>query len=90
VPVAKPQLKVKASVSASAVAKQLKIAVPAKAKVTLTVSGASKKICKIASGKLVTLKRGKCSVSVTVQLAKPKGAKKNPKAIKTSRVITIK
>jgi hypothetical protein len=85
-----PQLGLKAKVSAGAVAAQLGIAVPAKAKVTLKVAGSSKAICKVSGGKLVTLKPGNCSVSVTVQPAKLKGMKKKPAPIKTAKVITIK
>jgi hypothetical protein len=85
-----PQLGLKARVSAGAVAAQLGIAVPAKAKVTLKVSGASKKICRVSGGRLQTLKPGNCVVSVTVQPAKIKGVKKKPAAIKVTRAITIK
>ena len=87
---AAPQLGLKARVSAGAVAAQLGIAVPPKAKVTLKVSGASKKVCRVSGGRLVTLKPGNCSVSVTVQPAKQKGMKKKPAPIRASRVITIK
>jgi hypothetical protein len=85
-----PQLGLKARVSAGAVAAQLGIAVPPKAKVTLKVSGASKKVCRVSGGRLVTLKPGNCSVSVTVQPAKQKGMKKKPAPIRASKVITIK
>jgi hypothetical protein len=89
-PAAAPQLGLKKKVSAGAVAAQLGIAVPAKAKVTLKVSGASKKICRVSGGRLQTLKPGKCVVSVTVQPVKLKGMKKKPAAIKATRAITIK
>ena len=89
-PAAAPQLGLKAKVSAGAVAAQLGIAVPPKAKVTLKVSGSSKKFCKVSGGKLVTLKPGNCVVSVTVQPAKQKGMKKKPAAIKVTRAIPIK
>ena len=79
---------VKAKASSSAVAASLGATIPAKAKVTLTVSKASKKICKVSGGKLVALKPGNCAVTVSVQAPKPKKGKK-PKAVKTSGIVTI-
>jgi hypothetical protein len=85
-----PQLKLGASVSAYTLANQSKIVVPARATVSLLVSNSSNKNCKILGGKLVALKRGDCSVSITVQPATPRGAKIKPKALKYSKIIIIK
>jgi alpha-tubulin suppressor-like RCC1 family protein len=82
------QIAPKAKVTSGAVAASLGAVIPAKSKVTLTVSKASKKICKVSGGKLVALKPGNCSVSVTVQPPKPKKGKK-PKAVKTSGIVKI-
>ncbi|MCX6417266.1 MAG: hypothetical protein NT097_05710 [Actinobacteria bacterium] len=90
-PVAPPlpmQVAVKAKTSSAAVAASLGAAIPAKAKVTLTVAKTSKNICKVSGGKLVALKPGNCAVTVSVQAPKPKGSKK-PKAVKTSGIVAI-
>ena len=90
IPAAPVQLQIapKAKVSSGAVAASLGAVIPAKSKVTLTVSKASKKICKVSGGKLVAIKPGNCSVTVTVQPPKPKKGKK-PKALKTSGIVKI-
>ena len=89
-PAAPAQLQIapKAKVASSAVAASLGAVIPAKSKVTLTVSKSSKKICKVSGGKLVAIKPGNCSVTVTVQPPKPKKGKK-PKAVKTSGIVKI-
>ena len=89
-PAAPVQLQIapKAKVGSGAVAASLGAVIPAKSKVTLTVSKASKKICKVSGGKLVALKPGNCSVTVTVQPPKPKKGKK-PKAVKTSGIVKV-
>ena len=90
-PVSAPQpmqVAVKAKASSVAVAAALGATIPAKAKVTLTVAKASKKICKVSGGKLVALKPGNCTVTVSVQAPKPKKGKK-PKAVKSSGIVII-
>ena len=82
------KVKVKSKTKIKKIEMALGAAVPKKAKVTLTVAKASKKICKVSGGKLVALKPGNCAVTVSVQAPKPKGGKK-PKAVKTSGIVAI-
>ena len=83
-----PALGIKKKMSGKSLANQIGMAVPAKAKITLKVTKSSRKICKVAKGKLIALKRGNCSVTVTVTPAKTKKIKK-PKATKQSTIVTI-
>jgi hypothetical protein len=83
-----PTMKLKQKLSSTVLAKQIKMTVPAKAVVTLTVAKSSKNICKVVAGKLVALKKGKCSVTVAVTPAKTKAVKK-PKTTKKSTVVAI-
>ena len=62
--------------------------VSTKAKIKLTVAKSSKKICKVSVGKLIALKPGNCSVTVSVTPAKTKAVKK-PKTTKQSTVVAI-
>lgn len=78
----------KAKRAPAALATQLGMNVPTKAKVTLAVAKSSKKFCKVSGGKLVALKPGNCAVTVTVQAPKPKGGKK-PKAVKQKTFVSI-
>jgi hypothetical protein len=59
-----------------------------KAKVKLKVAKVSRKICKVSGGKLVALKPGNCSVTVSVTPKKTKQVKK-PKTTKQSTVVVI-
>ena len=81
-------IKAKAKKSSTALAKELGITVPKKSKLTLKVSSASKKFCKVSKGKLVALKKGNCVFTLTVQPPKPKKGKK-PAAIKRTTSLSI-
>ena len=63
--------------------------VSARSTVKMTVAKSSRKICKVVGGKLVSLKRGNCELTVTVQVPKQKG-KKKPKAVKVSGLVVIR
>jgi uncharacterized repeat protein (TIGR02543 family) len=64
------------------------ITVSPKAKVTFSVSKASKKICAKSGSSLKTLTAGNCVVTFTVQEPKPKKGKK-PKATKTIKTLVV-
>jgi hypothetical protein len=83
-----PAMVLKQKLTSNSIAKQINMKVPAKAKVTLYVAKSSRSVCKVVAGKLVALKKGKCSVSVTVTPAKTKTVKK-PKATKKATVVSI-
>lgn len=87
-PAAQPTSKVKQKTVAASLATQIGMTVTPKAKVTLTVAKASKTVCKVSGGKLVALRPGNCSVTVSVTPAKTKAVKK-PKATKQSTVVSI-
>ena len=59
-----------------------------KAKVTFSISKASRKICTKSGSKIKTLKPGNCVVTFTVQEPKPKKGKK-PKATKTAKTLVV-
>jgi hypothetical protein len=66
--------------------------VPAKAKITMSVSKKSSKakICRISKGKLVTMKKsGTCVVTVKVQPAKAKKSKVKPVAVTTKANVAV-
>jgi|688.fasta_scaffold325119_1 hypothetical protein len=66
--------------------------VPAKSKITMTVSKKSTKakICKISKGRLVALKKsGICTVTVKVEPAKAKKSKVRPVAVTTKANVTV-
>jgi hypothetical protein len=66
--------------------------VPAKAKITMSVSKKSSKakICRISKGKLVTMKKsGTCVVTVKVQPAKAKKSKVRPVSVTTKANVTV-
>ena len=66
--------------------------VPAKSKITMTVSKKSSKakVCKISKGKLVVLnKSGICTVTVKVQPAKAKKSRVKPVAVTTKANVTV-
>ena len=83
-----PTLGLKKKVTAKALAIQIGMNVTPKAKVKLTVAKASKRICKVSGGKLVALKPGNCSVTVSVTPKKTKLLKK-PKTMKQSTIVVI-
>jgi hypothetical protein len=87
-PAAQPTSKVKQRTPGASLATQIGMTVTPKAKIKLTVAKASKKICKVSGGRLVALKPGNCSVTVSVTPAKTKAVKK-PKATKQSTVVAI-
>jgi hypothetical protein len=87
-PAAQPTSKVKQRTPGASLATQIGMTVTPKAKIKLTVAKASKKICKVSGGKLVALKPGNCSVTVSVTPAKTKAVKK-PKATKKATVVAI-
>jgi hypothetical protein len=83
-----PRVAAKSKTSAASVASQAGVAIPAGAKVALTVSKASKKICKVSGGKLVALAAGNCLVTVSVTPKKTKILKK-PKAVRTPTTVVV-
>lgn len=85
---AKLTMRLKQKTAGATLATQIGMTVTPKAKVKLTVAKASKKFCKVSGGKLVALKPGNCSVTVSVTPAKTKQVKK-PKATKQSTVVAI-
>ena len=85
---AQPTMAIKQKTAGASLATQIGMTVEPKSKVKLTVAKASKKICKVSGGKLVALKPGNCSVTVSVTPAKTKKVKK-PKTTKQSTVVVI-
>jgi hypothetical protein len=83
-----PRVAPKSKTSAASVASQAGVAIPAGAKVALTVSKASKKICKVSGGRLVALTPGNCQVTVSVTPKKTKTLKK-PKAVRTPTTVVV-
>jgi hypothetical protein len=83
-----PRVAAKSKTSAASVASQAGVAIPAGAKVALTVSKASKKICKVSGGRLVALTPGNCQVTVSVTPKKTKTLKK-PKAVRTPTTVVV-
>jgi len=74
------------------VASLIGASVPAKSKITMTVSKKSTKakVCKISKGKLVVLnKSGICTVTVKVQPAKSKKSRVKPVAVTTKANVTV-
>lgn len=62
--------------------------VPTGAKVVITIAVSSKKVCTVGSGRIATLKPGKCRVTIRV-IPKPSKTVKKPKATKTTVTITV-
>ncbi len=83
-----PQFGVKKKISSASLAKQIGMSVPPKAKVSLKVAKSSKKFCKVSGSKLVTLKAGICTLTVSVTPKKTKLIKK-PKKVSVTTVVTI-
>jgi hypothetical protein len=83
-----PTLGAKKKLAAKSLATQIGMTVTPKAKVKLKVAKVSRKICKVSGGKLVALKPGNCSVTVSVTPKKTKQVKK-PKTTKQSTVVVI-
>jgi hypothetical protein len=83
-----PRVAAKSKTSAASVASQAGVSIPAGAKVALTVSKASKKICKVSGGRLVALTPGNCQVTVSVTPKKTKTLKK-PKAVRTPTTVVV-
>jgi len=83
-----PRVAPKSKTSAASVASQAGVAIPAGAKVALTVSKASKKICRVSGGRLVALAPGNCQVTVSVTPKKTKILKK-PKAVRTPTTVVV-
>ena len=81
-------LRVKSKIPSYEIATFIGLTVPKKAKIKLTVAKASKKICKVSGSKLVALKPGNCSVTVSVTPKKTKQVKK-PKTTKKATVVKI-
>ena len=71
----RPTMKTKATLAAKSVASAAGLTVGAGAKVTLSVSSSSRKICQVSAGRLKALKKGTCKVSVTVAQGKKKSTK---------------
>ena len=72
-----PKAQVTKSATPAVVAKAAKVTVPAGARVTVAVAKTSVKFCKVSRGRLVVLKTGKCSISLTI--TPKRGAKKTVK-----------
>lgn len=70
-----PTMKVKGTMTTSSVAKKGGLAVPRGARVTVSVSATSRKVCQVSAGKLKALKKGTCKVSVSVVAGKKKTSK---------------
>lgn len=60
--------------TAAAVAKAVKVKIPTGARVSVAVAKTSLKSCKVSRGRLVVIKTGKCSISLTI--TPKRGAKK--------------
>lgn len=84
----KPTMRLKQRTPSKSLANQIGMSVPKKAKVTLKVSKSSRKICRVTKGRLVALKPGNCSVTVSVTPKKTKSLKK-PKTIRQSTLVRI-
>ena len=65
-------IKPKSNISASTLASNFNLAIPAKSKVTLKVSKSSSKVCKASGTKIIGSKTGTCVVTIKVQPPKPK------------------
>ena len=83
-----PSMSLRQKLTAKSLATQIGMTVSTKAKIKLTVAKSSKKICKVSVGRLIALKPGNCSVTVSVTPAKTKAVKK-PKTTKQSTVVAI-
>jgi trypsin len=83
-----PTSRVKQKTAGASLATQIGMTVTPKAKIKLSVDKASKKICKVSAGKLVALKPGNCSVTVSVTPAKTKQVKK-PKTTKSLVTLVV-
>jgi hypothetical protein len=83
-----PQLGIKKKITGTSLAGQIGMSVPPKAKVSLKVAKASKKFCKVSGSKLVTLKAGSCTLTVSVTPKKTKLNKK-PKKVSVTTVVKI-
>jgi hypothetical protein len=83
-----PRVAPKSKSSGASIASQAGIPVSPGSKVGLSVSKASKKICKVSGGKLVALAPGNCLVTVSVTPKKTKILKK-PKAVKTPTTVVV-
>lgn len=81
-------MKIKGKKTATALAKDLKVSVPKKSKLTIKVTVSSSKICKVSKGVLIAIKKGNCAVTLVVQPPKLKNGKW-PAQIKKSATIKI-
>lgn len=66
----KPQVSGSRPVAAKSIAEYLKIATPKGSRITLKVSGQSKKFCRVSGTSVAAIRTGSCSVSVTVRSGK--------------------
>ena len=85
---ATPRVAAKSKTSAASIASQAGVSVTPGSKVALSVSKVSKKICKVAGGRLVALAPGNCLVTVSVTPKKSKLVKK-PKAVRTPTTAVV-
>lgn len=83
-----PRVALKTKSSGASIASQAGVSVAPGSKIALSVSKASKKICKVSGGKLVALKPGNCQVTVSVTPKKSKLVKK-PKTVKTPTTVVV-
>lgn len=80
-------LKIRTSYAAKVLATRVSTTRTSKAKVSLQVATASRRICKVSKGKLTTLKAGNCKVTIKIQEPKKKG--KLPKAKKYKHTFVV-
>lgn len=83
-----PRVATKSKTSGASIASQAGVSVTPGSKISLSVSKASKKICKVSGGKLVALAPGNCLVTVSVTPKKSKLVKK-PKVVKTPTTVVV-
>jgi hypothetical protein len=84
-----PTLSVGSKISGKTIAISMGVSVSKNSKISVSVSKASKRFCKVKSGKIVGVKKGSCRATVTVQAPKSKAGKK-PKAKTVSVTIRVK
>jgi len=84
---AKPTIKRGKTITVGSIARTVKLSIPKGAKIVLTVSPKSKKICSLSRANTVrALKKGNCAVSIAVT---PKKSKKTPKPKTTRKSVTV-
>ena len=80
-PVTKYMMKVGKSTSFKSLATNLKLVVPSGAKLSARVSSSASKICRVSGSSVKALKRGFCSLSITMKPKKGKSSTKSGKIL---------